>query len=103
MKKLLLAIVILVAFAVPGHAQSFNCHYAKTADEVLICQHAQLSALDEQMSSIFSRLRNVLPIGQVRFLEADQASWLRGRMACGRDADCIEDAYTRRIRQLKAY
>ena len=86
-----------------AHAQSFNCHYAKTADEVLICQDSQLSVLDEQMSSIFFRLRNNLPAGQLRLLDAEQQYWLRNRMSCGRDADCIENAYERRIRQLKVY
>jgi uncharacterized protein len=84
-------------------AQSFNCRYAKTADEVLICQDSALSALDEQMSSIFFRLRNTLPAGQLRFLDAEQQYWLRNRLSCGRDADCVENAYERRIRQLKAY
>jgi uncharacterized protein len=102
MKQFLIAIALLVAFAVPGHGQSFNCNYAKTADEVAICQYPNLSALDEQMSSLFYRLRNSLPARQVGFLEAEQASWLQSRMACGRDVDCIEESYQRRIRQLKA-
>jgi hypothetical protein len=34
--------------------------YAKTPDEVLICQNSRLSTLDEQMSSVFFRLRNAL-------------------------------------------
>jgi uncharacterized protein len=69
----------------------------------MICQDAQLAALDERMSSMFFRLRNILSPGQSRFLEADQGQWLRNRMTCGRDADCIEAAYDRRILQLKAY
>jgi uncharacterized protein len=101
-KKLFIASAFLIAFAVPASAQSFNCHYARTPDEVMICQDAHLSALDEQMSSMFYKLRNSLPSGQVRFLESDQASWLSNRMACGRDAGCIEEAYERRIRQLRA-
>lgn len=103
MKKLLITSALLIACAVPASAQSFNCLRAKTADEVLICQDAQLSALDERMSSMFFRLRNILSAGQSRFLEADQASWLRNGMSCGRDVDCIEAAYELRIRQLKAY
>jgi len=79
------------------------CRYAKTADEVLICQDSHLSALDEQMSAIFFKLRNSLPPRETRLLDADQQNWLRGRMSCGRDADCIENAYERRIRQLKAF
>jgi uncharacterized protein len=33
--------------------QSFNCQTADRPDEVLICQSAELSALDERMSSLY--------------------------------------------------
>jgi uncharacterized protein len=83
-----------------AQAQSFNCRYAKTPDEVLICQDPRLSALDQRMSSIFFRRRNRLS-GRARAdLDAEQAAWLRGRMACGRDAGCIATAYQARIREL---
>jgi len=50
----------------------------------------------------FFKLRNSLPARQERLLSAEQQGWLRDRMSCGRDADCIENAYERRIRQLMA-
>jgi uncharacterized protein len=107
MKKFLSYFLVFVGLIVgsagSSHAQSFNCNYAKTPDEVLICQNADLSALDEQMSAMFFRLRNSLYGGQLRLLEAEQSSWLRNRMACGRDADCIDTAYEWRIRQLRTY
>jgi uncharacterized protein len=99
------ALLVLLASTValiglPAHAQSFNCRYAKSPDEVLICQDPRLSALDERMSSLFFRLRNRL-YGRARAgLDADQAAWLRGRMACGRDAACIARAYQERISEL---
>lgn len=84
----------------PAMAQSFNCRYAKAPDEVLICQNPRLSSLDEEMASAFFKLRRSLPVrGQAR-LDADQQAWLRARMSCGRDAECIEAAYARRIQQL---
>jgi hypothetical protein len=43
-----------------------------------------------------------LPARQERLLSAEQQDSLRDRMSCGRDADCIENAYERRIRQLMA-
>ena len=39
-------------------AQSFNCRYAKTPDEVLICRDSGLAQLDEQMASVFFSVRN---------------------------------------------
>jgi uncharacterized protein len=86
-----------------ARAQSFNCRYAKTADEVLICQDPRLAQLDEQLSSIFSRLRNSLPAGERVLLDTGERRWLRARMSCGRDAACIAALYRQRIRQLSAY
>ena len=84
-------------------APSFDCRRARTPDEMLICQSSKLSALDEQMASTFYRLHNTLATVQQRALAAEQQAWLRNRMSCGRDADCIENAYVRRIQQLMAY
>jgi uncharacterized protein len=97
------AVIALISQGGAVQAQSFNCRYAKTADEVLICQNADLSALDEQMSSLFSRLRNSLSHGETRLLDREQSFWLQNRISCGRDAGCIEGAYQRRIRQLRSY
>jgi uncharacterized protein len=96
-------LLLLVATPIAAQAQSFNCRYARTADEVLICEDASLGALDERMSSIYARLRNSLSGGTRATLEADQSTWLRSRMSCGRDADCIADAYRQRIRELQNY
>ena len=100
---LVLAVSLAVTSALPNasaRAQSFNCHYAKAPDEVLICQLPRLSALDERMASLYFRLRNRLQGPRLRLLEAEQAVWLRQRSACGRDAECIADAYVARIQEL---
>jgi uncharacterized protein len=41
--------------------------------------------------------------GEDTSASASCSKWLMRRMSCGRDADCIENAYERRIRQLKTY
>ena len=97
----LAGIACLLATAV--HAQSFNCRYAKSADEILICQDQQLSALDEQMSSLYYNLRNSLGGYRRAALEDSQSRWLSGRMSCGRDRDCIHASYMRRINFLRSY
>jgi len=101
----LLGVTVLVLTLAPiaAQAQSFNCRYARSADEVLICQDGTLSSLDERMSGIYARLRNDLGGRARASLEADQAAWLRGRKACGRDSDCIADSYRQRIRELRNY
>jgi uncharacterized protein len=85
-----------------AQAQSFNCRYAKTADEVLICQDARLAALDEQLATDYARLRQQLFGAQRARLEQSQAIWLRQRRDCGRDARCIAQLYDERIRALTA-
>jgi uncharacterized protein len=102
-RAICLLVLTLMLASGTAQAQSFNCRYARSADEVLICQDGTLSALDERMSGIYARLRNSLNGGARASLEADQSAWLRGRMSCGRDAECIADSYRQRIRELRNY
>jgi uncharacterized protein len=91
------------ALAIPAEAQSFNCRYARSADEVLICQEPQLSRLDEELSAVYARVRNRTRGSDLEELTAEQASWLRGRKECSRDYRCIESYYRRRIAQLREF
>ena len=95
--------ITFVLLPLAAQAQSFNCRYARSPDEVLICQDGRLGALDERMSGIYFRLRNGLYGGARANLEAEQAGWLRSRQSCGRDAGCIADSYQQRIRELRDY
>jgi len=99
-RTLITAAALLLPAA--ASAQSFNCRYARFADEVAICQSPLLSRLDERMSRIFYETRNDID-GTRDELDADQDAWLRTRRSCGRDDACIEDAYRDRIRELRAY
>jgi uncharacterized protein YecT (DUF1311 family) len=81
-------------------AQSFNCHQATKADEIAICHSARVSSLDEQLSSLFLKLRNSLSITQQRVLTSEQQTWLRERATCGSDISCIEKVYEKRLGQL---
>jgi uncharacterized protein len=103
--RLTLASAVVLALLMPlaAQAQSFNCRTAEAPDEILICQSPRLRALDEQMASLYFRLRNRLYGGERRELEASQSRWLRSRMGCGRDYGCIQDHYLRRINELRNY
>ena len=94
----ILAAALLLSTA--ASAQSFNCRYARFADEVAICQSPLLSRLDERLSRRFYETRN--EVGGAE-LDAEQDAWLRSRRSCGSDEDCIEDAYRERIRELRNY
>ncbi len=104
MPRLFLGVLVtlmLTPFSAQG--QSFNCRTADRPDEVLICQSERLSALDEQMSSLYFTLRNRLSGSERRALEISQRRWLLSRIDCGRDFGCIEATYERRIAFLRNY
>jgi uncharacterized protein len=93
-----LGLLLFCAFG--AQAQSSNCGEAKTADEVLICQNHQLSWRDKEMAHLVSMLRKSMSAKERRVLDAEQHSWRRARMSCGKDVYCIEDHYDQRIHQL---
>lgn len=98
-------ITLLAACIVPSlaQAQSFNCRYARSPDEVLICQSDYLSSLDSRLSRIYFQLRNDLHGGARRRLVASQSRWLASRRGCGRDFGCVKRHYQSRIRALLNY
>ena len=99
--RIALALVALTCFAIrDAPAQSFNCRKATKADEIAICHSARLAPLDEQLSSLFFKLRNNLAIAQQKLLTSEQQTWLRERATCGSDASCIEKVYEKRLGQL---
>lgn len=103
MGRVLLIAGAMLASATGAAAQSFECRYARWPDEIAICDDAMLSRLDERMSRLFYRVRDSLDRGERADLDADQDNWLRSRRRCGRDPDCLEMAYRRRIRELRDY
>jgi uncharacterized protein len=119
MKKLFATTALALSLLGVGAAHatdgpSFNCRYAKTPDEVLICQNAKLSKLDRRLAEIYSPQRNATFISEEdgcmdrsdfkkwkRWLKTTQTSWLRQRHACRYDAGCIEELYSKRIAELE--
>jgi uncharacterized protein len=58
--KIAAAFVLATSLSTSAQAASFNCRMATRPDEIVICQDQELSALDEQMASLFFELRNKL-------------------------------------------
>lgn len=94
----LAVIVMAVIWPALTSAQSFNCRYAKTPDEVVICENPALSLLDTQMASWYSASRSGPARGQV---ETEQRAWLQYRRSCGSDLTCLKQAYEDRIDALQ--
>jgi uncharacterized protein len=94
-----LAIVVLsLLFSNWSYAASFDCGSAKTRVERLICDHADLSHLDDQLGSTF---KSVLPdaADQAAVIET-QRGWMKARNRCT-DVACLGQAYSERLAALK--
>ncbi|HEV2597804.1 TIR domain-containing protein [Sphingopyxis sp.] len=75
---------------------SFNCKYAATRAEKLICGDDELAALDRELNRAYKQLdRTAGPLREQ--IATEQRSWRIGeRDACG-DAACVADAMRQRI------
>jgi uncharacterized protein len=96
---------MLIATAVATHtanAQSFNCHYARYADEKTICRVPSLGQLDEELASIYRRVLLNLPRAERAELDKNEDRFVIARRRCGADRACIEQSYRRRIQELQA-
>ncbi|NLS01308.1 hypothetical protein HGP17_31125 [Rhizobium sp. P38BS-XIX] len=98
---------LLYALTAPAQAAGFNCKYAKSHVEKLICTTPSLSKLDDEMKVLFDKIEGetyghdgetgeVLdPAGK------EQTHWRETvRDAC-RDAACLKTAYTARLAEMR--
>lgn len=80
---------------------SFNCRYARSRSERLVCGSDRLAALDREMSSQFYSALD-RGDGRVRAdLRRTRDRFLRDRDRCG-DAACVEQAYIDRMEEIRA-
>src|SRR5947207_7760476 len=97
--SLLLGWGVLCATA-PAHAQGFDCRYAATPDEKLICRDSRLGRLDEELNSVYARQYYGTSSPARTRLDQQEDSWVIERRRCGTDYACVEQSYRRRIEQL---
>lgn len=77
----------------------FDCRKAQTEVENLICSNSRLSYLDEQMTAACKKALTKLERKQE--LAREQREWVTEQRDSCHNVTCIEQAYIRRIRQLK--
>lgn len=96
MKKIIAVIGFL--FAATTFAASFDCTKAGTPIEKAICSYPELSALDEQLASIY-RIAATTAADQSQ-LKHEQRTWIsQVRNKC-EDANCLALTYQTRISEL---
>lgn len=91
----------------PSHAAGFDCKYAKTHVEHLICSQPNLSKLDDQVKVLYDKIQAETAgrdgeTGEWRDpMGKEQAQWrVTVRDRC-QDAACLKSAYVARIAAMK--
>jgi uncharacterized protein len=98
-----LGILALQFLASVANAQSFECRYASTDVELVICGNKSLSLLDSQLATAFYHLRDRLFGAQRAALDQSQQRWILRRGRCHYNAACIARVYEVRIDELAAW
>ncbi|HEX8233630.1 MAG TPA: lysozyme inhibitor LprI family protein [Caulobacteraceae bacterium] len=78
----------------------FNCRYARSQSERLVCADGRLASYDRRLNRAFNRaVRNGV---SYRELRREQDRWLRARENAARvDPDAVENVYRSRIAELE--
>jgi uncharacterized protein len=90
-----------IFFSVPGHAASFNCARARSADERVVCASRALSELDVEMVVRFETLTGLVGMGTRGDMGDAQRDFLKARGRCGANNACLTALYQARIATLK--
>ena len=106
------AISLIAAFSWDiVRAASFDCNRAARPQEKFICQHAEVSKLDEDLAKVYRDQTKILPREAQTMVLSSQRSWLAyWPRACsasptsielGADAiGCVGDQYRQRLKEL---
>ena len=87
----------------PKGSPAFNCAYASTDVEILLCNDAALGSMDKQMADLYFALRRSQTPNAKKQSQAHQTTWLASRNQCARRvnmAGCLQRSYQERISQL---
>jgi len=88
--------------ALSASSQSFNCRYARHADEKIICSEPTLVQIDEDLASIYRRVLLNLSRADRNELDKKEEAFVIARRRCGGDRVCIEQSYRKRMQELQA-
>ena len=88
--------------ALSASSQSFNCRYARHADEKIICSEPTLGQIDEDLASVYRRVLLNLSRAERNELDKKEEAFVIARRRCGGDRVCIEQSYRKRMQELQA-
>lgn len=93
----LVSLAVLTTLLSTAQAVSFDCQKAKTFTEKAICQNPELSALDDELGSLYQAA--TVDNKDVKALKKQEDKWLKQRDTC-QTVDCVKKAYQQRITAL---
>ena len=79
---------------------SFDCKQHYQAAEVAICNNAELSILDNEISRLYVAVLEGGSRNRKQEAAAEQRTWIDERNACGANADCLSKTQHRRVAAL---
>jgi len=79
---------------------SFNCGYARTRSERLVCSHAGLAARDRQMAALYYSVMANADVGTRAHLRRSRDAFLARRERCGSE-ECVMSIYDARIQEIR--
>jgi hypothetical protein len=87
--------------AIAAARPSYNCRYARTRSEKLVCSSPALAARDRTMSAIYYRaIAGADPVTK-REIRVSRDSFLARRERCGGNEECINAVYGERIAEIR--
>jgi uncharacterized protein len=100
LQRNILASMMLLGAISPAMAASFDCARASTAQEKLICQNPQLSALDEALAAAYRKKMSGLTGPDAAQLKQSQREWLKQLHNHGIQVGQLQADYQQRIAAL---
>jgi hypothetical protein len=79
---------------------SFNCNYARTRSERLVCSSGSLAAKDRQMAALYYSTMANADVGTRAHLRRSRDAFLVRRERCGSE-DCVMSIYDARISEIR--
>lgn len=79
---------------------SFNCNYARTRSERLVCANGALAARDRQMAALYYSVMANADVGTRGHLRRSRDAFLSRRERCGSE-DCVMSIYDARIQEIR--
>lgn len=79
---------------------SFNCAYARTSSERMVCSSASLAGKDRQMAAIYYAAMANADVGTRNHLRRSRDAFLVRRERCG-SSECVRSIYDARIQEIR--